>query len=410
MRTATQLAVSVAAAALLAFVACEAAATTYVVQPDGGGDYPTIQAAVDAAIDGDYIALTDGTFEGDGNRDIVVPAKQIYINSQSGNYLTCQIDCDGTARSPHRGFHFTTAEGTGNAQLQGVGIINGYVLDGGGGIWIEGADPTITNCAVAFCVVDNDNGTGGGLRVSDGGAPMVNMSLFSINSAGKGGGVAIDGAAGTFNHCEISDNIATNLGGGVYIQASELAQFGFSDIISNEAPYAGGVRMGGASPYLQLCNISRNEATSLFAGGVLLQAGWVSHCTLVDNSSTEGGAGVHCHAGTGTIEYSLIAFSQSGYGIGATAGYAPTVSCCDVYGNVDGDYDSVVGDQTGSDGNISLDPQLCGLEQEDYTVSDESPCLPGHHECGETLIGAFEVGCESPVETMSWGRLKAMWR
>jgi pectin methylesterase-like acyl-CoA thioesterase len=35
-------------------------ADVFVVSPDGSGDFPTIQAAVDAASDGDDIELTDG--------------------------------------------------------------------------------------------------------------------------------------------------------------------------------------------------------------------------------------------------------------------------------------------------------------------------------------------------------------
>ena len=45
-------------------------AATYVVTADGSGDFPTIQAAISAAINGDVIELTDGTFTGEGNRDI----------------------------------------------------------------------------------------------------------------------------------------------------------------------------------------------------------------------------------------------------------------------------------------------------------------------------------------------------
>jgi len=37
-------------------------AATYVVTPDGTGDFPTIQAAIDAAVTGDVIQLTDGVF------------------------------------------------------------------------------------------------------------------------------------------------------------------------------------------------------------------------------------------------------------------------------------------------------------------------------------------------------------
>ena len=123
-----------AIAALLAAVAGTASAATYVVQADGLGDFPTIQAAVLAAGDDDIIELTDGIFTGEGNRDIMVPARPITIRSESDDYLLCMIDCEGSARAEHRGFWFEDAVGTGDVTLQGIGIINGYTTTGGGGI------------------------------------------------------------------------------------------------------------------------------------------------------------------------------------------------------------------------------------------------------------------------------------
>jgi len=409
VRTASRIGTSTAVAVLVLIAAGSASAVTYVVQPDGLGDYPTIQEAVDAADDGDYVVLTDGTFSGPGNRDIVVPAKQIYILSQSGNFLECQIDCEGSAGDPARGFHFNTSVGSGNAEMQGVGVINGYVFDGGGGIWIEGADTRIINCSAGYCTVDNTHGKGGGLWVSDGGAPNVSGCLFHMNSAGKGGGVAIDTAWGTFNYCEMVDNTATDMGGGMFVYADGPFQIGYSDFLSNQAPHGGGVLMSGTTPYVQHCKIYRNDATAGFGGGVYLQGGSVNHCTIVDNSATEGAGGVHCHAGTGTVEYSIIAFSESGYGVAATDGYAPTLNCCDVYGNPAGEYDSVVGDQTGINDNFSLDPLFCNWPLGDYTLDAASLCLYGNNPCGYQ-VGAFGQGCDSPVEDVSWGRVKALWR
>jgi len=56
----------------LAVVCCVAPAhaATIVVAPDGSGDRPTIQAAIDVAAPGDVIELQDGVFTGAGNRDM----------------------------------------------------------------------------------------------------------------------------------------------------------------------------------------------------------------------------------------------------------------------------------------------------------------------------------------------------
>ena len=55
---------------LLLATAVAATGAVYVVSPDGTGDFPTIQAAINGAADGDIVELTDGTFIGAGNRDI----------------------------------------------------------------------------------------------------------------------------------------------------------------------------------------------------------------------------------------------------------------------------------------------------------------------------------------------------
>jgi hypothetical protein len=394
---------------LTALAAGAASATTFIIKPDGSGTYPTIQEAVLAATDGDEIILTDGVFAGDGNRDINVPMRSITIGSQSGDYMACQIDCQGSARDQHRGFHLDAYVGSGNAEIQGIGIINGYDMAGGGGIWVEGASPRIVNCAVAFCTVDNLSGVGGGLRVTDGGAPFVGTCLFAKNSAGKGGGVAFDQASGQMMSCEISDNLALDEGGGVYIDASLVTVVSYCDIVSNEAQTGGGVSMSGAPVQLQTCNISRNYADPGTGGGVLLKGGHVNLCTLIENSATDGGGGVHGDVGLGGINQSLIAFSQGGYGVGASEGYAPSLDCCDVYGNAAGEYDSFVGEQTGINDNFSEDPQLCDFESEDYRLFDTSPCTADNSPCG-LPVGRYGVGCDDPVGEMSWGSVKALWR
>jgi len=52
---------------ILGLISAPARADTIIVRADGSGDYPTIQAAMDAASDGDEIVLEPGTYTGDGS-------------------------------------------------------------------------------------------------------------------------------------------------------------------------------------------------------------------------------------------------------------------------------------------------------------------------------------------------------
>ena len=93
------------------FLTAAAQAATWVVKPDGTGDFPTIQAAIDAAAGGDVILLTDGLFVGAGNRDIDFRGKALTVRSASGHRAACIVDAEGTPGVPRRGFDFQSAEG-----------------------------------------------------------------------------------------------------------------------------------------------------------------------------------------------------------------------------------------------------------------------------------------------------------
>ena len=71
------------------------------------------------------------------------------------------------------------------------------------------------------------------------------------------------------------------------------------------------------------------------------------------------------------------------------------ITCNDVYNNTGGNYVGI-SDQTGINGNISLDPIFCDPSSDDYTLASNSPCLPGNHPHGQDcgLIGALGQGCE----------------
>jgi len=84
-----------------------ASARDWIVQPDGLGDAPTIQAAIDSLESGvDTIVLTDGVFTGDGNRDISNWGKMFVLRSQSGDPTVCIIDCEGSPDDQHYGLAF----------------------------------------------------------------------------------------------------------------------------------------------------------------------------------------------------------------------------------------------------------------------------------------------------------------
>lgn len=89
--------------------------------------YATIQAAVDAACDGDTVEIGNGTHTGAGNHDIRIEDKAIYIRSASGNPNLCVIN-----QTEGDGFRI---HGTGGGQV----VIEGIFFENiGYGVWCRG--------------------------------------------------------------------------------------------------------------------------------------------------------------------------------------------------------------------------------------------------------------------------------
>jgi hypothetical protein len=148
---------------------------TFVVRADGTGDYPTIQAAIDAAMNGDIIIVEDGRYTGFGNKDLDFGGRAITLRSTNGPDLTI-IDCENNGR----GFYFRTGEGF-DSVVDGFTITNGNGYRGGG-IRCYGAGPTINNC-----IFSNNYGSeyGGGIG---GGNPTISNCIFKYNRTRDWGG------------------------------------------------------------------------------------------------------------------------------------------------------------------------------------------------------------------------------
>jgi hypothetical protein len=343
-------------------------ADVFVVSPDGSGDFPTIQAAIDAASDGDDIELTDGVFVGEGNRDIVIRGRDIMIRSQSDNPEACIIDCQGSAADPHRGFFIDAFT---YVWLQGVTIRGGYVPDGGGAILARYTAILMVNCAIVGNVA---LGEGGGLRMEESDEYWTEHDIEDCvifgNVASSGGGASIDGVPADIVGCVITGNTASGSGGG-------LATRDCVGLLVERSTLSGNVAMGnGGGLVNRNCITTYVTATVLWgncAAGVGDQALLVDndigfHCSVVDS------AGVVVTGYLGDIQYDPdCVFADPLYCDPATCEAAPTVSG-------------------------------------DYTLDATSPALPENNVCGR-LMGALGMGCSSfPVERSSWGRIKARYR
>lgn len=407
-------------------------AETYVISPDGSGDFPTIQSAIDAAADGDTIALTDGTFTGDGNRDIDYLGKAITVQSQGGDPQACVIDCEGSETEPHCGFHFRTGETSGSV-LAGVTVRGGFAAypDFGGAIRCEGGSSPI----VESCVFSGNVGSAVGCSM--GTLPALHGCHFTENEGAYGGAIYADRSALTIDHCLFTGNTSAGEGGAIFAWGT-LASIMHTAFIGNTSYSAA------AASFHDECEVSLLEC--LFDSNVSSSSGgaltfWISgpnlvdRCTFVGNVAGHEGAALWSEKVSAThvrnctfwgnaspngtvlagnyefvMENTVVAFSTEGPGVASHEGYAE-LACCDIFGNAGGDWVGTIADQYGVNGNICQDPLFCTPEKGDFRLDAESPCAPfslPNPECD--LVGAWPVGCGgTPVAPVTWGRIKAIY-
>jgi len=433
-----------------------------VVQPDGSGDFPTIQDAVDASTDGDVIELGSGTFRGTGNRDINYHGKPITVRSQTGAPGDCIIDCEGSSSARHRGFHF----GVGNpgASLEGITITNGFSEVGGG---ISCGSQSVARLADCRIIGNFATDKGGGLDLFHSEVTMENCVVSNNTASGEegqgvGGGILCSGSL-VARGCLISGNVSHS-GGGLWSFDCEV-QVIDSEVQDNLADYNAGISCNTGTVDVLRTTFQRNVA-SLENAGMWLHnldgasvVGSIFANNVCDTGST-GGLAV-ARAGDATIESCLFyanqgsAVSSNGqshldianctiaknFGVtgsailvrqGASIRLSQSIvfgndgiesifcedgsivlECCDVFSNSAGDWIGCISDQRDVNGNISLDPLFCDVDEFDFSLQDGSPCAPStppNPECGR--VGALPVRCPgdpTPTLETSWGTVKDMF-
>ena len=174
--------------------------------------YPTIQAAIDACVDGDQVVVAPGVYTGDGNRDIRFSGKAITVRSDDPNdpdiVMTTVVDCNGTEEDQHCGFVFNRSENP-DSVLSGLTITRGCNGRGGAIYCYDYASPSIINCRI----VGNSASSGGGMVNWGSDATVIN-TIFSGNVANnQGGGLYnIEGHPAIIN-CNFINNSANDAGG-----------------------------------------------------------------------------------------------------------------------------------------------------------------------------------------------------
>lgn len=282
-------------------------------------DYPTIQDAISAAVDGDTVIVMPGTYV----ENIDFMGKAIHVKSETGAAATV---IDGN----QAGSVATCQSGEGqDSVLDGFTLTNGtgtYISWGyfGGGInCSSSSSPTITCNIISENSVD---GHGGGIFCYSSSPTITNNGITGNAATRHGGGIyCIEISSPTISTNTISGNTAGNNGGGISCDPTSSPAITNNTISGNMAgPYGsgGGIRCNSSSPTITNNTISGNMAYE--GGGIecyYSSSPIISNNTISGNNAEWNGGGVHCYY------YSSPIFSNNTFSGNTAINYGGGISC-----------------------------------------------------------------------------------
>lgn len=248
--------------------------------------------------------------------------------------------------------------------------------DGGAIVCFQGVDAVIRNNTFQ---TNHADAYGGGLHMRQWSNSLIDDNRIIGNDSSLGAGIHITYTSSpTVRSNLIKGNQASSLGGGgiyVYYLSNPLIEK--NTITENKSDNGAGI----AVLFSSSSTIRNNLIIKNIDGaGIRVRSDSIpiiTNNTIVANTafsaSTGGGINYDTNAAP-VISNNIIASNNNSYGIYATSA-ALVIKYNDVWANSAGNYNSTVGDKTGVNGNISVEPHFVNPDVNDYAINYDSDCI-----------------------------------
>ena len=267
--------------------------------------FPSIQAAINAASNGNTVSVAAGTYY----ENINFSGKNITVSGADSSNTIIDGGQNGSAVVINNGE-------SSDAVLQNFTITNGsgYVMqDGsskGGGIFISGASPILEN----LLITNNTAVRGGGVLSQSGAMILRNSRIYSNHSPlDAGGGLWLEGNASpeiyhSIQNVLIHHNSALAMGGGVKL-FDNYAELVNCQIKNNSASSGGGIYSWRSYPTIKNTFIENNIVNNGQGGGLYAtqsQTNLINSSISNNESVDDFGGGIYSVAGNLSIIESLV--------------------------------------------------------------------------------------------------------
>jgi len=352
---------AVSATVVLLIASTGAADAALHASPDGTRGFGTIQAAIDAAADGDTVWVAPAEWM----ETVFITDKHVVLKSLEG------------------------PEVTSIASLYPLRILN------------EDASGTVIDGFTLRGQVSGVRGLGNEVTVKD----------CLIEGPADCQGADLDNGSYRFERCTFLD--CGQNGIRAYGSELEVVDCRFEANGQPSQPEGAGIRLDVGSLLVERTVFVDNESGS--GPGIWIRSAEavVDRATFHDNVATDSGAfgSVVTVRGFAGVSFSRSIFSESDAhsAVGKAASSATaTFDCCVFWRNEQNRTDGFP-DPVGDAGNRRIDPIFCDEDAGDLAIAHGSPCDAGQSPDGCGVIGALDPGCGDPGSVWISGRVAYHW-